>query len=204
MKRRLSALLIHGMGSRAAWWEPFLPSLRLLNIEPFPLEMPSLERSGPEAWVARARKHAKGVSLALGHSLGAAVVLEAARSAAFDAVVLLAMPTINGICAPDPPRDTGLSASALVRVARFICRLNESPPVLATETAHVVGSGDPHVMADCARQLPYPLHLLRGVGHDLSRPASVVAQVMGIVARLEVVRRSAKMAPCRPRATPAW
>ena len=204
MKRRLSALLIHGMGSRAAWWEPFLPSLRLLDIEPFPLEMPSLEGSGPEAWVARARKHAKGVSLALGHSLGAAVVLEVARSAAFDAVVLLAMPTIKGTVAPEPPQDTGLSATALARVARFIRRLNESPPALTMETVHVFGAADPHVAADSARQSPYGSHILPGVGHDLNRPASVVAQVMGIVARLDVVRRSGEMAPCRFPPTPAW
>jgi MoaA/NifB/PqqE/SkfB family radical SAM enzyme len=190
MMPRLSALLIHGLGSRAAWWEPFLPSFRFLGIQPLPLEMPSLEASGPEAWVARLREHAKGVALTLGHSLGAAVALDAARAAAFDAVVLLGMPTINGAVAPEPPQDTGLSATALARVGRFIRRLNESPPALTAETVQVVADGDPHVVADCARKLPYPLHILPGAGHDLSRPSSVVAQVLGIVARLEVVRRA--------------
>jgi len=190
MKPRLPALLIHGMGSRAGWWDPFLPSLRSLGIHPSALEMPSLEASGPAAWVARVREHAQGVALAIGHSLGAAVALDAARAAAFDAVLLLAMPTIKGTVAPAPPEDTGLSAAALARVARFIRRLNESPPALTMETVHVFGAEDPHVVADSARQLPYGLHIIPGVGHDLSRPSSVVAQVMGIVARLEVVRRS--------------
>lgn len=189
MKSRISALLIHGMGSRATWWAPFLPSLRLLGIRPLPLEMPSLEASGPEVWVARVREHAQGIALVMGHSLGAAVALDAARAESFAAVLLLAMPTIRGTVAPEPPQDTGLTAPALARVARFIRRLNESPPALTAETVHVFGADDAHVVADCARALPYRLQILPGVGHDLSHAPSVVAQIVEIVARLDVVRR---------------
>jgi pimeloyl-ACP methyl ester carboxylesterase len=192
MKPRLSALLIHGMGSRPAWWDPFLPGLRRFGVEPTALVLPSLETSGPEAWVACVRKRAKGVSLLLGHSLGAAVALEAAREVVCDAALLLAMPTLNREVSPEPPRETGLSATVLARIARFLRRVNESPPTLPIEVAHVVGANDPHVMLGHARRLPYPLHVIAGAGHDLSRPARVVERVLDQVARLRVVRDFAR------------
>ena len=195
MKPQLPALLIHGMGSHPAWWDPFLPGLRRLDIQPAPLLLPSLETAGPEAWVTSVRERANGVSILLGHSLGAAVVLEVARAVACDAVLLLGMPTINREVAPEPPRETGLSATALSRVAHFIRRVNEAPPRLPMEVVHVVGTDDPHVVAACARQLPYGLRFLRGVGHDLSRSPAAVARVLEVIAGLEVVRRNESSRP---------
>jgi pimeloyl-ACP methyl ester carboxylesterase len=188
MKPRRSALLIHGLGSRPGWWDPFLPGLRHLGIEPAAVVLPSLETAGPEAWVTCVRKRAKGTSLLLGHSLGAAVALEAAREVACDAVLLLAMPTLNRVVSPEPPRETGLSATALARVASFLRRVNESPPTLPMEVTHVVGAKDPHVMLWHARRLPYPLHVILGAGHDLSRSARVVERVLQQAARLEMLR----------------
>jgi MoaA/NifB/PqqE/SkfB family radical SAM enzyme len=189
MKPRLTALLIHGMGSEPGWWAPLLPPLEALGIKPIPLSLPSLETAGPEAWVQAAVDRSQDIKLVMGHSLGAAVALKAAERGSFAGIVLLAMPTLTGPMVPAPPKNTGLSATALARVGRFILETQKNLASGPAETVHLAGAEDPFVAAETARRLPFPLRLLPKAGHDLTRFPSAVIQITDACARLQIARQ---------------
>jgi pimeloyl-ACP methyl ester carboxylesterase len=205
-KTRTTALLIHGMGRGPAWWNPLLPVLERARLAAIPLRLPSLEATGPETWRDKVLAHiGKTPVVLIGHSLGAAVCLEAARVKPVEGLVMLACPPFLPDFTPQPPPDTGLSAAAIKRVERFLRRTcknalldffcnrgneahvsgqSESPHVGCyglenmLDCVHFVGSSDRWVPVEQARRLPFPLVVIPGTGHGLNRSIRLADQLL--------------------------
>ena len=171
MKARRTALLVHGMGSNKRWWDPLQDSLQAIGIEPQPLSLSSLEDDGPEAWCREVRHHTgqKPLVLLMGHSLGAAVCLEVARTAPVAGVFLLALPPFFADFSPAPPPATGLSKAASARATSFLKTTCARASEITVECVHFVGSADPWVPVEQARRFPFRLVVIPGVGHGLNR-----------------------------------
>jgi MoaA/NifB/PqqE/SkfB family radical SAM enzyme len=178
MKARMTALFVHGLGASAAWWDPLVPVVERLGLAARPLNLPPLEPAGPEAWCQTVLSQLNDAPVVLfGHSLGAAVCVEVAHRRAVEGVVLLACPPLLPDFTPEPPPDTGLSVTAMARLARFlrsVCARPDAPP---GETVHFVGSTDRWAPAAPARRLPFPLVVIAGAGHGLSRSARLAAEL---------------------------
>jgi pimeloyl-ACP methyl ester carboxylesterase len=203
---RLTALLVHGMGGSPSWWNPLLPVLKRAGLAAIPLRLPSLEDAGPEMWCDEVLNHAGRTPIVLiGHSLGAAVCMEAARVKPVKGLVLLACPPFLPDFTPQPPPDTGLSAAAIGRVGRFLRRAcknalldvlcNRSPETKSSgrsvsspvggqvfnnklNCVHFVGSSDRWVPVEQARRLPFPLVVIPGTGHGLNRSTRLADQLL--------------------------
>ncbi|MBI5016921.1 MAG: radical SAM protein [Deltaproteobacteria bacterium] len=172
MKARLRAVLVHGLAGEGAWWEPLLSELDSLNIEPRCPRLPSLADRGPEAWVEAVLEEAgAGPAIVVGHSLGAAVAVRAAlaRPGAFADVALLACPPVFDGFLPAAPEGSGLSATALARVARFLWETARRSVSLSGAVIHFVGDRDPFVPLEQARRLPFPLVSISDADHELNR-----------------------------------
>jgi pimeloyl-ACP methyl ester carboxylesterase len=92
-KLRATALLVYGMGGGLSWWDPLLPALERAGLAAPALRLPSLEDAGLESWLEEVLAHiGKEPVVLIGHSLGAAVCLEAARLKPVEYLVLLACP----------------------------------------------------------------------------------------------------------------
>jgi MoaA/NifB/PqqE/SkfB family radical SAM enzyme/predicted alpha/beta hydrolase family esterase len=179
MKARLTALLVHGMGASPSWWERIVPALGRAGIAAHPLVMPSLEEGGPAIWRDEVIAHAGNEPVILiGHSLGAAVCMEAARIKPMGGLVLLACPPFFPDFTPQPPPETALSVTATVRVARFLRTACANASQVTTESVHFVGTADPWVPVEQVRRLPFPLVLIPRAGHDLNRSANLTAQLL--------------------------
>lgn len=179
MTARVQALLVHGMGSRPAWWDPFLGPLEEIGIRGVALEMPSLADAGPEAWCAAvARRIGPGPTVLVGHSLGAAVCLMASLDTRVDGLVLLACPPFVGGFSPQPPRAGALSVTAFARVGRFLRHACECAGRVTAPAVHLVGDADLHVPVAEARRLPFPLETVSAAGHDLGRSPAAIAAVL--------------------------
>jgi len=176
---RATALLIHGMGGSPAWWNPLLPALERIGLSALPLRLPSLEDAGPERWrdEVLARISEPPVIL-IGHSLGAAVCLEVARSKPVEDLVLLSCPPFLADFTPEPPPHTGLSAAAIKRVERFLRAACDNAPQISTRSIHFVGSSDRWVPVEQARRLPFPLDVIPGTGHGLNRSRRLARQLV--------------------------
>jgi MoaA/NifB/PqqE/SkfB family radical SAM enzyme/predicted alpha/beta hydrolase family esterase len=179
MKARLTALLVHGMGASPSWWEPIVTALGRVGLAARPLVMPSLEEGGPEIWRDEVLAYIGNEPVILiGHSLGAAVCMEAARIKPVSGLVLLACPPFFSDFTPQPPPDTGLSVTAMARVARFLRAACANASQVATESVHFVGTADPWVPVEQARRLPFPLVVIPRAGHELNRSANLTAQLL--------------------------
>jgi len=175
---RTPALLVHGIGSLPAWWNPLLPVLAAAGLKPVPLRLPPLENGGPAGWRDEVLAHIHGPPvLLIGHSLGAAVCLEAARVKPVRGLVLLACPPFFPDFTPPPPPDTGLSAAAMKRVARFLRTACDQASGLQAECIHFVGSMDRWAPVEPARRLPFPLIEIPGAGHGLNRSVRLAEQL---------------------------
>lgn len=178
MNTRLRALLVHGMGNAPAWWDPLLPALAQLGITPVPLELPALEAGGPEAWVREVVRLAPGApTLLMGHSLGAAVCLQAALQTPVAGLVMLACPPFFDDFAPAPPR-THLPLRTVARVARFLRETTRCAGQLTTEAVHLVGAQDVFVPVQQARRLLFPLVVVPAAGHELNQAAGLLAPLV--------------------------
>lgn len=178
MKPRLRALLIHGMGSDIGWWNPFLPRLRQIGIEPVPLTMPSLEETGPDVWCAIVKQRAGSEPvILLGHSLGAAVCLRAALERPVAHLSLLALPPFVAGFSPKPPKSE-LSITAVTRTARYLQAASALADSITCEAVHFVGGNDRSVPVQHARKLPFPLVVIPGAGHQLNRSPQAIATVI--------------------------
>jgi len=176
---RLTAVLVHGMGARPEWWAPIVPVLARAGIAARPLAMPSLERSGPEAWCDTVLSQLGDEPVVLmGHSLGAAVCMEVARCKPVGCLILLACPPFHPDFSPPPPPDTGLSLTATARVGRFLRRACANAPQIAAEAAHFVGAADPWVPVEQARRLPFPLVVVPRANHGLNQSATFTTQLL--------------------------
>lgn len=167
-----TACLVHGLGSQPGWWGPVLPVLQSLDIQSCALELPCLEKAGPEAWVAEVSNHLRSPDVCLiGHSLGAAVCLEVSRQHPVGLIVLLACPPFVAGYTPDPPPESGMSDAALRRVETFLRRTLTRLPVIreGERRVHLVGTNDPWVPIEQARKLPIPVVPVPGAGHNLNR-----------------------------------
>ena len=168
MKGRLRALLVHGMGSSPEWWNPLITPLQNLGLEPVVLEMPSLESSGPVAWVDEIVRHAGHAPvLLIGHSLGAAVCVVASRRIPCIGIILLACPPFFDDYGPSPPVGTGLSVRAVTRVGMFLRDAAREAALVTTDSIHFIGDADPFIPAEQAARLPFPLIVIPSADHDL-------------------------------------
>ena len=175
---RATALLVHGMGASPAWWNPLLPGLECAGLTAIPLRLPSLEDAGPETWRDEVLAHiGKAPVVLVGHSLGAAVCLEAARVKRLADLVMLACPPFLPDFTPEPPPDTGLSAAALKRVERFLRAAGGHAPPMLHRSIHFVGSSDRWVPIAQARRLPFSLVVIPGAGHGLNRSTRLADQL---------------------------
>ena len=105
-----TAVLVHGVGSSPAWWNPLLPVLKKAGLKPLPLRLPPLKNGDPTRWRDEVVSHLNNdLVVLIGHSLGAAVCVEAALSAPVAGLVLLACPPFFGDFTPQPPPETGLA-----------------------------------------------------------------------------------------------
>jgi pimeloyl-ACP methyl ester carboxylesterase len=133
------------MGSDTRWWDPLRDALQVIGIEPQPLSLPSLEDDGPEAWCREVRHHTgqKPLVLLMGHSLGAVVCLEVARTTPVAGVLLLACPPFFADFSPASPPATGLSKAALARATSFLKATCAHASEITAQCVHFVGSKDP-------------------------------------------------------------
>lgn len=173
MKPRLRALLLHGLGHDPSWWEPVSAALEELGVATEAVFLPPLEGGGPEGWVETVVRRAAGEApLLIGHSLGAAVALQAARNVPTAGLVLLACPSAFGPAPPRPPAAPTLSLTALVRVAQFLRKASLEAGEVGVPTVHFVGDADPLVSLEHAARLPHPVVTVPGATHDLNESAA--------------------------------
>ena len=179
MRTRAQALLVHGLDSRPAWWDAFLPPLEEIGVRGAALAMPSLAEAGPEAWCEEvARRIGSEPTFLIGHSLGAAVCLMASLATPVAGLVLLACPPFVGGFSPPAPPVRSLSVTALARVARFLRHACDCAGRVKAEAIHLVGESDAHVPLAQARRLPFPLETVPAAGHQLNQSALAVSAVM--------------------------
>jgi pimeloyl-ACP methyl ester carboxylesterase len=172
-------LLVHGLGSRPAWWKPLLPALHRIGLRPRALTLPSLEDHGPESWCRVVLRHlGRSPTVLIGHSLGAAVCAAVARQHRVEALVLLACPPFLPDHTPPPPPGTGLSAAAIARVERFLRSACAQAPPGARRCVHFIGANDRWVPEDQARRLPFPIVVIPGAGHGLNRSPALAAELI--------------------------
>ena len=177
-KTRTTALLIHGMGGSPSWWNPLLPVFERAGLAGISLHLPSLEDAGPESWRDEVLAHIGKTPVVLtGHSLGAAVCLEAARLKPVDYLVLLACPPFLPDYTPEPPPDNGLSAAAMKRVESFLRAACGNVSQITTGSIHFVGALDRWVPIAQARRLPFPLIAIPGAGHSLNWSTQLADQL---------------------------
>lgn len=177
-KPRATALLVHGMGGSPSWWNPLLPVLERSGLAALALRLPSLEDAGPETWRDEVLAHVgKTPVVLIGHSLGAAVCLEAARVKPVEDLVMLACPPFLPDFTPEPPPDTGLSTAAIKRIERFLRAACDHARHIPTGSIHFVGSSDRWVPVAQARRLPFPLVVIPGAGHGLNRSIRLADQL---------------------------
>jgi pimeloyl-ACP methyl ester carboxylesterase len=132
--------------------------------------LPELENVGPEGWRAAvlAEMGPEPVIL-IGHSLGAAICMDVARTHAVASLVLLACPPFLPDFTPQPPPDTGISAATLRRIARFVRNVCDNAAQVSVRSVHFVGELDRWAPCEQARRLPFPLVVIPGAGHGLNR-----------------------------------
>ena len=177
-KSRATALLVHGMGGSPSWWDPLLPVLERAGLAAIPLRLPSLENAGPESWLDEVLANTgKTPVVLIGHSLGAAVCLEAARLKPAEYLALLACPPFLPDFTPEPPPDNGLSAAAMKRVGSFLRAACDNARKISTGSIHFVGALDRWVPIAQARRLPFPLIAIPGAGHSLNRSTRLADQL---------------------------
>ncbi len=177
-KKLTTALLVHGMGGNPSWWDPLLPILKRAGLAAIPPRLPSLEDAGPETWCDEVVGRIKNEPVILiGHSLGAAVCLEAARLTPVEYLVLLACPPFLPDFTPEPPPGSGLSAAAMKRVGPFLRTACDNASQISTGSIHFVGASDRWVPIAQARRLPIPLIAIPGAGHSLNRSTRLAEQL---------------------------
>lgn len=167
LKIQAHALLVHGLGQNSSYWEPLLPGLHQLKIEPHALEMPSLEKKGPKGWVSvilDEMDFIKAPVVLIGHSLGAAACLHAAFQSNPRAAMLLASPFYRTI-APKPPPETGISSAVEAAIAEFI-KLPEAYLSPSFPLVHLLGDKDGFISVEQTRDLPYPTQIIPQVKHN--------------------------------------
>jgi pimeloyl-ACP methyl ester carboxylesterase len=143
------------------------------------LRLPSLEVAGPETWRDEVLTHiGKTPVVLIGHSLGAAVCLEAARAKPVERLVLLACPPFLPDFTPEPPPNSGLSAAAIKRVGLFLRVACNNARQNSTGSIHFVGSSDWWIPVAQARRLPFPLVVIPGAGHALNRSTWLADQLL--------------------------
>jgi MoaA/NifB/PqqE/SkfB family radical SAM enzyme/predicted alpha/beta hydrolase family esterase len=191
MKNRATALLVHGMGNTPAWWRPIAQRLEKLQIEPVPLVMPSLEVAGPESWVETVLRRKTSLPvLVIGHSLGAAVALQAARMRGAELCILLAMPPFLEDYTPPPPEGHTCSMTALARVTRFLRSVcGEGANGFPVPAVHIVGGNDRYVPIDKAGQLPIPVVPVSGATHELNTSLLGIREIVKAVVVSDCGRR---------------
>ena len=168
----MTAVLVHGIGSNPMWWNPLLPVLEKAGLKPLPLRLPPLENGDPIRWRDEVLAHIKSEPVILiGHSLGAAVCIEAALARPVADLILLACPPFFADFTPEPPPEAALSAAAGINAATFLRSACENAARLACPAIHFVGARDRWVPAAQARRLPFPLVEIPETGHSLNRSA---------------------------------
>lgn len=178
-KTSQSAVLVHGVGSSPAWWNPLLPVLEKAGLKPLPLRLPSLKDSDPTRWRDEAVMHLKKEPVILiGHSLGAAICIEAALAAPVSGLVLLACPPFLADFTPQPPPEAALSVAARKNVAQFLRAACEHSARLRCPAIHFVGARDRWVPVAQARRLPVALVEIPDTGHSLNRSAQFAERLL--------------------------
>ncbi len=188
---RLRAVLLHGMGNTADWWNPFLPALRALGIEVYAPELPDLERSGPEAWVEAVKTAGSCPDLIVGHSLGAAAALVAAVQYGSENVICLAMPAAAERALPAIPTDSSLSVTALARIGLFLQSVSalEVPPQVK-ERVHLIGGGDVLTNGEALAAQGFRCITAPAAGHELNESPEARELLVQCIAELPVARRT--------------
>jgi pimeloyl-ACP methyl ester carboxylesterase len=169
-KPRTTALLVHGVGSSPAWWNPLLPVLEKGGLTPLPLRMPPLPNGDPNLWrdEVLAQIQNEPVML-LGHSLGAAVCIEVALAKPVAGLILLACPPFFADFTPEPPPEAALSSAAQKSAAKFLRAACDNSTRLTCRSVHFVGARDRWVPIAQARRLPFHLVEIPDAGHSLNR-----------------------------------
>jgi MoaA/NifB/PqqE/SkfB family radical SAM enzyme/predicted alpha/beta hydrolase family esterase len=176
------------MDQNRTWWDPLAGALAGLDIAPVALDMPSLETEGPEAWEREIVRHLRGQpAILIGHSLGAAACLRAARDAAVDGVFLLACPLFSGHFYPPPP-PAQLSTRAVARVTRFLKAASDQAAAFSG-TPLIVGDRDPFVPLDQARRFPFRTVVVPNAGHEINRAPSLIPILLEQIAVSPAGRR---------------
>jgi pimeloyl-ACP methyl ester carboxylesterase len=179
VQKHLTAILVHGLGVGPSWWNPLRPALEQAGLAAHAIRLPPLDATGPEAWCDEVcARIGDQPAIMIGHSLGAAVCMEAARLKPITGLVLLACPPFLSDFRPEPPPNTGLSPAAIARMERFLRTACANAPQITTTSVHFVGSSDPWVPVEQARRLPFPLTVVPGAGHDLNRSAGFARQLV--------------------------
>jgi pimeloyl-ACP methyl ester carboxylesterase len=165
-----TAVLVHGVGSSPAWWNPLLPVLKRAGLKPLPLRLPPLINGDPTLWRDEVVTHIKNKSVVLiGHSLGAAVCIEAALAVPVGDLVLLACPPFLADFTPPPPPEAALPAVARKNAAQFLRAACEHSARLTCPAIHFVGARDRWAPVAEARRLPVSLVEIPETGHSLNR-----------------------------------
>lgn len=188
---RLRAVLLHGMGNAADWWNPLLPALRALGIEVYAPELPDLERSGPEAWVEAVKTAGGCPDLIIGHSLGAAAALVAAVRYGSENVICLAMPAAAAGALPAIPTDSSLSVTALARIGLFLQAATAlEVPSQVKERVHLIGGGDVWTNGEALAAQGFRCVTAPAAGHELNESSEARALLVRCIAELPVARRT--------------
>jgi pimeloyl-ACP methyl ester carboxylesterase len=176
----MKILFIHGLALLPSWWDRFARSFSAEGFTTEILEMPEFIQ-GTQSWVDSVLSKYDDTSQAvlIGHSLGGAVALEAARKKTPSAVICLAIPIAIGKLKEPPIAADSLPEEIVTALNDADIFLKEAvaktPPVCPV--LYIWGTNDPYVEERAVNLLPFPAISIPGASHDLNREKRYISRI---------------------------
>lgn len=176
----MKILFIHGLELPPSWWDRFARSFNSEGFTTESLEMPEFLQ-GIQSWVdsVLSKYDDSSQTVLIGHSLGGAVALEAARKKTPSAVICLAIPIAIGKLKEPPIAVDSLPEEIKTAINHTDIFLKESvaktPPVCPV--LYFWGTNDPYVEEGAVNILPFPTISIPGAGHDLNREKRYISKI---------------------------
>jgi pimeloyl-ACP methyl ester carboxylesterase len=176
----MKILFIHGLELLPSWWDRFARSFSSEGFITEILTMPEF-LLGTQSWVdsVLSKYDDSSQTVLIGHSLGGAVALEAARKKTPSAVICLAIPIAIGKLKEPPIVSDSLPEEIKTAINHTDIFLKEAvantPPVCPV--LYFWGTNDPYIEEGAVNLLPFPAISIPGAGHDLNREKRYISKI---------------------------
>jgi pimeloyl-ACP methyl ester carboxylesterase len=182
----MKILFVHGLGASSSWWDRFAHGFNSAGFDTHILHMPDFSE-GPDTWVDFVIRNYKQDSqtIIVGHSLGGAVALEAARRQIPAAVICLAIPIAIGKL-QDPPvvlDDLSEQMKKVILNTDHFLKSAVEKQFPACPILYFYGTNDIFVEIEAVKLLSFPAMAISGAGHDLNRDKKCITTIV-----LETIR----------------